>query len=381
MKKYDVTIAGYFCIDLIPCFNRDISVSDTSNFFIPGKLIEIDGLSFLPGGVVANTGLALKKFNKKVFLNGLIGDDFIGKIALEWFGSYGLSEGFETTQVESTALSVVIAPPGIDRIFLESPGCNKVFNSASLNYKAISESRLFHFGYPPLLKQFYLNGGVRLVEMFTEVRRMGVITSLDFSLPDAEIESGKVDWPEIMKNVLPFTDIFVPSLEEALQIMLPSKYAEIQSACVNVDIIDHISIDLVRILGKHIIGSGVKILLLKMAHRGVYLLTGNVSSLNKSLDSTLSMSEWNYCELLCNAYHVDKSKFKDATGAGDTAVAAFITAILNGESPELSLKYAAIAGRDNLYCQNIYTELVDWQAMTEEIFSESNDIVHFKPLT
>jgi len=67
MKKYDVVIAGYFCIDLIPGFNGDNPVSDISNFFIPGKLIEIDGLNMLPGGVVANTGLALKKFNKHRF--------------------------------------------------------------------------------------------------------------------------------------------------------------------------------------------------------------------------------------------------------------------------------------------------------------------------
>ena len=56
---------------------------------------------------------------------------------------------------------------------------------------------------------------------------MGVVTSLDFSLPDPESESGKINWPEIMKKLLPFTDIFVPSLEEATSNNDPLKYAEI----------------------------------------------------------------------------------------------------------------------------------------------------------
>lgn len=318
----------------------------------------------------------MKIYDKQVFLNGLTGDDLLGKIVREWFGNLELAEGIETTEKEGTALGIVLAPPGIDRIFLESPGCSKVFDIGSINFDAISQSRMFHFGYPPLLKKFYMNGGSQLLELFSKVRRLGVVTSLDFSLPDPETESGKVDWPEIMKSVLPVTDIFVPSLEELMQIMWPSKYADIQLACKNTDIIDHIPIDMIRLLGKQIIDSGVKILLIKMAHRGAYLITGDTTSLNEKLDSTLS-KEWNYCELLCNAYQADKFKIKNATGAGDTAVAAFLAAILDSESPVSSLKYATIAGRNNLYCHNIYSELADWQTMTEEIKSEPNEIVSF----
>ena len=68
MKKYDVVISGYTCVDLIPDFKKAQSVTSFSNLFIPGKLIEIEGINFVLGGVVPNTGLALKKFDKKVYL-------------------------------------------------------------------------------------------------------------------------------------------------------------------------------------------------------------------------------------------------------------------------------------------------------------------------
>jgi len=374
MKKYDAVIAGYTCVDLIPDFIKAGPYASFQDLFRPGKLIEIDGIGFVLGGVVANTGLAMKKFGKKVFLNGLVGDDLMGKIATEWFGKYDASEGIRTTQIAGTAFSIVIAPPGVDRMFLESPGCNQVFDAGFINFGAISQSRLFHFGYPPLLKQFFLNNGGQLADMFSKVQGMGVVTSLDFSLPDPETESGKADWPEIMKSVLPFTDIFVPSLEEALQIMFPSKYAEIHPSCEGGDIIDHIPVDLIRLLGKTIIGSGVKVLLLKMGHRGAYLLTGDVSPINEK-GFGLCVESWNFTELWCDTYHADESKIINATGAGDTAIAAFLSAILDGHTAESSLKYAAMAGRNNLYCHNIYEELTGWPEMAEEVRLCPNKVI------
>ena len=169
MKKYDAVIAGYTCVDMFPGFKKNESSESLSDLFIPGKLIEIDGLDFILGGVVPNTGLAMKKFGMKVLLNGLIGDDMIGKIVKEWFGNYDLSEGIEIAEKEGSGLCIVISPPGTDRIFLESPGCNKIFDTKFINDAAISQSHLFHFGYPPLLRQFYLNGGNQLCELFSEV--------------------------------------------------------------------------------------------------------------------------------------------------------------------------------------------------------------------
>ncbi len=309
MKKYDAVIAGYTCVDLFPQFNRNLTFTDISDLFKPGKLIEIDGLDFALGGVVPNTGLAMKKFNKKVLLNGLIGNDFIGKMARELLGRYDISEGMVTTDDAGTAFSIVLAPPGIDRIFLESPGCNKIFDSTFINLDAVSQCRIFHFGYPPLLRQFYMNNGRQMCQLFSKVRKMGVITSLDFSLPDPDSESGKINWPEIMKKTLPFVDIFVPSLDEAIRIMMPRKYAELQSISGNSVIVDEIPIDLIREAGKLIIDSGVKVLVIKAGSRGAYLRTGNISSMNKNLVSGLNDKDWNNKELWCNAYHTEA--FKD----------------------------------------------------------------------
>lgn len=374
MKKYDAIIAGYLCMDMVPEFPGHELSTGISGLLKPGKLIEIGGLEFNLGGVVANTGLAMKKFGKKVYLNGLIGNDFIGEIAKNMLDKYGLAEGIKITGITGTAFGIVLAPPDVDRIFLESPGCSKIFDIDFIDFKAVSESRLFHFGYPPLLRQFYLNGGVQLKLMFSKVQEMGVATSLDFSLPDLQSESGKQNWLQIIRQVLPYTDIFVPSLEEVLQVMKPDEYARILSVSGNSEIIDLIPISIIRDIGQTIIDLGAKVLLIKAGHRGIYLLTGDVSPLNQKEGFNLSGANWNHRELWCDAYPVDAGKVKNATGAGDTAAAAFLSAILDGLVPETALKLAAIAGRNNLYCRDIYLEISEWQNMESELTSRQHEI-------
>jgi len=223
-----------------------------------------------------------------------------------------------------------------------------------------------------------LNMGDELQSLFSRIREMGVITSMDFSLPDRQSESGKQNWLYIMERVLPYTDIFVPSLEEALQIMMPDQYEKILLTVGNSDIVDHIPTSLIRKIGKKIIDCGVKILLIKAAHRGIYLLTDDISPLNKERGLNLPESNWNYRELWCNAYPADPGKIKNATGAGDTAIAAFLAALLDGNTAETALRYAAIAGRNNLYCNDIYDELDDWQSMKKELKILPDGISHFE---
>lgn len=374
-KQYDAVIAGYTCVDLTPDFRKDSPATEISDLLKPGKLIEIGGLGFNLGGVVPNTGLAMKKFGKKVFLNGLIGDDFIGNIAETRLADNGISEGMVKTGEVNTAYSIVLAPPGIDRIFLESPGCNQIFGLEHIDFETIKKSRLFHFGYPPLLRQFWLNNGQQLTLLFSEIQKMGVVTSLDFSLPDPDSESGKANWLLILEKTLPCVDVFVPSLEELLQTMMPAKYAEIQSMPGNTEIIDRISPGLIKELGHKVISLGVKVVLIKMGHRGAYLFTGDISSLNKEGGVTIDKERWNNREILCNAYRVDSSRPVNATGAGDTAVAAFLTAVLNGDTPETAIRYAGMAGRESLYCENIFEEIDSWEQLTEKIRTEQNELM------
>jgi sugar/nucleoside kinase (ribokinase family) len=217
-----------------------------------------------------------------------------------------------------------------------------------------------------------LNNGQQLAQLFSEVQKTGVITSLDFSLPDPESESGKVNWPEILEKTLPFVDIFVPSLEELLQTMAPGEYAKIQSLP---GVAGRVPAELVRDVGQKVIAAGVKILMVKMGVHGVYLFTGDVSAVNKKLGTILEEEKWSNRGIWCSAYQADSSKIKHASGAGDTAIAAFLSAILDGEAPDIAIRYAAIAGRDSLYCEDVFKDMGNWDKLSGGINSEFNEFI------
>ena len=378
MKKYDAVIAGYICIDLIPAFKKDVAVNEVYDVLHPGRLVEIDGMESTLGGVVANTGMAMKKFSKRVFLNGLLGTDFIGKMARESLEKYGLLEGIRIVKEKGTAFGLVIAPPDVDRIFLESPGCSELFDLHHIDYDAVADSRVFHFGYPPLLKKFYRQRGKQLASLFKKVSEMGVVTSLDFSLPDTESESGKVNWTDILKITLPYTNIFVPSLEEALKITFPYEYTMLEAE--GGTIVDNTPVDLIKELGERLIAWGANIVLIKAAHKGLFLWTGDVAAINRKQTVCLPEAEWNNRQLWCEAYPAIREKIINASGAGDTSAAAFLTAVLNGESPAVAMKYAAIAGKNNLYCNNIFEDMPGWTIMTKELKEASVEVRDVKEL-
>ncbi|MEI6503161.1 MAG: carbohydrate kinase family protein, partial [Armatimonadota bacterium] len=215
-KQFDAVVAGYLGADLAPLFPREGGALPLAQLLRPGKLVEVGPLEISTGGVVANTGLAMGHFGCQTALMGLLGTDALGDLLLALLTDRGVSLHLKRIDAAGTAYGIVIAPPGTDRVFLECPGCNATFGADDLDYAVIAQSRLLHFGYPPLMPHLFADGGAELASLFTRVHGLGVATSLDLTLPDPQGPAGAVDWAALLARVLPHVDIFVPSIEELL---------------------------------------------------------------------------------------------------------------------------------------------------------------------
>ncbi len=221
MKK--IIVAGHICLDITPVFPSPQSHRDLSEVLVPGKLIQMEGADVHTGGSVANTGLALKILGNDVILMGKVGEDAFGSMVQNDLAKYNAG-GLHIDPADATSYSVVLAVPGIDRVFLHDPGANDTFVSADIPDSALEGAALLHFGYPPLMKQMYADGGRELVSIFRRAGERGIATSLDFAAIDPASEAGKADWEEILRNVLPYVDFFVPSFEELCYMMNRSRY-------------------------------------------------------------------------------------------------------------------------------------------------------------
>jgi len=326
----DVIVAGHICLDIIP----DWRIGSIKTI-IPGHILEMSGLKLSTGGAVANTGITLKKLGISTTLLGKIGSDAFGKVILEILQKEDktLVENMIIGKDEISSYTIVLNPPDTDRVFLHYPGTNHTFCANDIPYEKIKNSRIFHFGYPPLMKKFYENAGGELVKMFRRVRKMNIITSLDMAMPDPESPAGKIDWYKFLKNVLPMVDIFMPSIDEMLYMLYPEKFYKISEKKERIDVV------LLDQLARQLIDYGANVVAIKLGGQGLYLRTHQIEKSN--LSNIINPSQWNYRQLLSPCF---ATKVKGTTGTGDATIAGFLAQLLDGGEPEKSITLATAVG-------------------------------------
>ncbi len=200
-----ILVAGHICLDIIPKLDR-------FDGFQAGSLVEVGKATLSTGGVVSNVGRALHRLGVPVTLVGLIGADIFGQNVQTLLGP--LAEGFQLREDVSTSYSIVLDPPGQDRMFLHDPGANAAFASQTVPDDALSQASHLHFGYPPLMKTMIDHDGAELTDLFRRAKSAGLTTSLDLSVPDPNSFAGQVDWSRILSSVLPYVDDFMPSQDD-----------------------------------------------------------------------------------------------------------------------------------------------------------------------
>lgn len=357
---FDAVVAGHLCLDIHP----DLSGSSRESFekvFLPGRLIEAGSVTYSVGGAVGNTGLALNSLGIATRLVGKIGDDLFGQTLCQIIASHGenLTEGLIIDASTGTSYTIIINYPGVDRIFLHSSGANDTFHTSDIPYALLEQVRIFHFGYPPLLRSTFIPNGESLSESFRQAKRIGITTSLDMALPDPSSEAGQANWRSLLKFVLPHVDIFIPSVEEILFMMRRATYEEMCSYIAGTNILPLITPGLLSDLSQELIDMGARIVGLKLGYRGLYLRTGKSAPINLMGRAHPSNPDnWASKELWAPCFKVAVA---GTTGSGDATIAGFLAALLHDLSIEESLQLAVAVGACKVEAINALSGVRSWE--------------------
>ena len=341
----DIVVAGHICLDVIPELRA--GNGGLREWLAPGKLVDVGSAMLSTGGAVSNTGLALHRLGFPVRLMGKVGDDPFGGLILQLLRGHDerMADGMIVAPGESSSYSVVISPPGIDRIFLHHTGTNDTFAAADVNPASLRGAKLFHFGYPPLMRGMYESGGEELERMLAEVKSQGLTVSLDLARPDPGSSAGKADWRSILSRVLPYVDVFLPSFEEILFMLRPDTYRELASRHGTTELLRFADGELLGSLADELIGMGVAIAGLKLGGYGFYMRTtdeeNRLLNMGPCAPSAVELEGWRGRELLAPCFLVDAV---GTTGAGDCSIAGFLGGLAKGFAPEQTLLAAAGVG-------------------------------------
>lgn len=360
VPDYDVVVAGHICLDVIPDLSRGLGAFE--RVFRPGRLLVVGPVTFSAGGPVANSGLALNRLGLNVQLMGKVGDDLYGGALRQIVAAVNphLADGMVVDPTVATSYTLVINPPEIDRIFLHHPGANDTFVASDVDYDLVALSRILHFGYPPVMRAIYANSGQQLAELFRRAKATGVTTSLDMSLPDPASPSGSADWPAILRTALAHVDIFLPSAEEILFMLRRNTWEELLRQAADGDLLPLVEAPLLTKLSDQLLGLGAKIVVIKLGRRGLYLRTGDMEAMaSLGRGSPNDPAAWAGRELWAPAF---QAKEVGATGAGDAAIAGFLSALLRGLSPEEAAIAATAVGACNVEATDGLSGILPWPA-------------------
>lgn len=336
-------VAGHICLDITPVFPSGAGkVRDAGELLRPGKLIEVQAPDVHTGGAVANTGLGMKVLGADVKLLGKVGNDAFGVMIRQILDAHGAGGDLIEAESETSSYSVVLAVPGVDRMFLHCPGANDTFVSGDIPEEALKDAALFHFGYPTLMRSMYEDDGAELIRMFREMKTRGIATSLDLAMADPMSDAGRADWKKILAGVLPYVDFFVPSFEELCFMLEPERYEALLERAEGGDITGVLNLEEdIRPLAEACIGMGAKAVLLKCGAPGMYLKTSaQMNEVGNRL--VLDAERWTTADIFERSFRIDK--VLSGTGAGDTSIAAFLTGVLAGLGPKESVELAAAEG-------------------------------------
>lgn len=329
-----IVSAGHICLDLIPQIeSQRASISD---LLPPGSLLNVGPVVTSTGGSVANTGGALHRLGAPVRMVGKVGDDPFGEVVLSVLrrADERLAEHMIVDAEVNTSYTVVISPPGLDRVFLHHPGANDTFAAEDVRDEHLDGAALFHFGYPPLMERMYANDGAELERLLARVRERGLVTSLDMSMPDPDSPSGRIDWKALLRRVLPHVDFFLPSFDEI-------------SFMLGVEAGDPPPLERLREIGGWLLDAGASVVVLKLGSHGLYLRTRPDPNRVERLRAlgTSDLAAWTWRELYTPCFKAD---VVGTTGAGDCTIAGFLAEVARGAGPEAALAFATAVGGFNV---------------------------------
>lgn len=172
-----------------------------------GELLLTERLTLAVGGHAANISVDLAKLGVKVGITARIGADLMGRYLREALTQAGVHSVnlIETPGCDSSG-TLIVNVQGQDRRFIHCIGANGELDGREVSPEMLRATKVLYVGALFALPKLTAS---TLKSLFRQAREAGVPTVLDVVIP------GPGDYLTTLREVLPWTDVFLPNTDEA----------------------------------------------------------------------------------------------------------------------------------------------------------------------
>jgi sugar/nucleoside kinase (ribokinase family) len=197
--RFDFSCMGFYTFDAL-CRPVTQIPPGGGTYFVEDFTLAVSGAAGSASIVAAKHGL-------KVQAIGGVGNDDMGDWVLMKLARFGIdTEMMQRCEGFSTSSSIVTTRPDGARPALHKRGATDGFYVGDEQIERLLDTKILHIGGVGLMNKMDDTGRTR--EVMAEAKRRGVITTLDVFASTAD------DLPKVAR-LLPYTDYFMPSEEEA----------------------------------------------------------------------------------------------------------------------------------------------------------------------
>lgn len=314
-----IVCSGVSCLDLF-LFGTDPLKTRES-------LSMVQRTQYRQGGATSNTGRALTRLGIAVEFMTVIGNDANGDIMMKLWQEDGIDTRYVTrTDAAGTALSTIPVYGDGKRGVYFCPGTNDImsmentFGENQAYLPLLRERQIFHFGYPPLMRQLQ---GKALAELLTAVRDTGVMVTLD-TTPIADDST----LHDMLAASFRVAHLFTPNIEEASQAtgyfsrLVHRAEEESRKQGKHIDIEAVIHPEELQAIGAALLHEGLPMAAITLGPNGAYICSGDEAALRQVPLAPDDLSEWANQQIFVPAFQVDGPV--NTTGAGDTFTAGLL---------------------------------------------------------
>jgi sugar/nucleoside kinase (ribokinase family) len=197
-KKFDYTSMGFITFDCLGWPFTAVPAGGGCNF--------IDELTMAVSGAAGVAAIAAAKMGLKTRAIGGVGPDLMGDWVMQRLKDFKVDTKMMQRETGwKTSSSIVTTRADGSRPALHMKGATGTFTVADKDFDKATDATVFHLGGVGLMDAMDGDANARLMR---HAKQRGCITTVDIFAGSAE------DLPDVAA-VLPYTDYFMPSIEEA----------------------------------------------------------------------------------------------------------------------------------------------------------------------